>query len=148
MVGMRTRFVFLSVWFGVAATTYAQDRPALKPPVADKIHTERSINGGMLTDDYAWLREKTNPKVAAYLEAENAYAEAMTATQKPFAEKLYQETLSHIKQSDTTVPYRKHGYWYYSRTEDGKQYQILCRKKGTLAAPEEVMLDVNALAQD
>jgi oligopeptidase B len=71
----------------------------------------------------------------------------MTAAQKPFAEKLYRETLSHIKQSDTTVPYRRHGYWYYSRTEDGKQYTILCRKKETLAAPEEVMLDVNALAQ-
>ena len=98
-------------------------------------------------DDYGWLRERSNPKVRQYLEAENAYAEQVTASQKPFAEKLYQETLSHIKQTDTAVPYRKHGYWYYSRTEEGKQYPILCRKKGTLTAPEEVMLDVNELAK-
>jgi oligopeptidase B len=71
----------------------------------------------------------------------------MTADDKPLADKLYNETLSHIKQTDTTVPYRKHGYWYYSRTEEGKQYPVLCRKKETLSAPEEVMLDVNQLAQ-
>ena len=122
------------------------DRPPT-PPVAEKIHTEKPINGAVLVDDYSWLRERNNPKVRAYLEAENAYAEQVTADEKPFAEKLYNETLSHIKQTDTTVPYRKHGYWYYSRTEEGKQYPILCRKKETLTAPEEVMLDVNELAK-
>ncbi len=98
-------------------------------------------------DDYGWLRQRSNPQVRQYLEAENAYAEQATASQKPFAEKLYNETLSHIKQSDTSVPYRKHGYWYYSRTEEGKQYPILCRKKETLSAPEEVMLDLNELGK-
>ena len=82
-----------------------------------------------------------------YLEAENAYAEASTASQKPLAEKLYNETLSHIKQTDISVPYRQHGYWYYTRTEEGKQYPVLCRKKETLSAPEEVMLDVNELSK-
>ena len=71
----------------------------------------------------------------------------MTADEKPFAEKLYNETLSHIKQTDLSVPYRKHGYWYYTRTEEGKQYAVLCRKKESLSAPEEVMLDVNELAK-
>jgi len=85
--------------------------------------------------------------VVKYLEAENAFAEQVTADEKPFAEKLYNETLSHIKQTDTAVPYRKRGYWYYTRTEEGKQYPILCRKKETLSAPEEVMLDVNLLAE-
>ncbi|MGO9339661.1 MAG: S9 family peptidase [Terracidiphilus sp.] len=129
------------------ATTIAQTDSALKPPTAAKIHAEKTINGAVLQDDYSWLRERDNPRVREYLEAENAYAEQFTAGEKPFAEKLYNETLSHIKQTDTTVPYRKHGFWYYSRTEEGKQYPVLCRKKETLSAPEEVMLDVNALAQ-
>jgi oligopeptidase B len=128
-------------------TTLAQTTSAPKPPVAERIHTEKSINGAVLRDDYGWLRERTNPRVREYLEAENAYSEQVTASQKPLAEKLYNETLSHIKQTDTSVPYRKHGYWYYSRTEEGKQYPVLCRKKETLTAPEEVMLDVNELAR-
>jgi oligopeptidase B len=122
------------------------DRGALQPPIAERIHTERSINGAVLIDDYAWLRQRTDPKVRAYLEVENSYAEQVTAGEKPFAEELYKETLSHIKQTDTSVPYRKHGYWYYSRTEEGKQYPVYCRKKESLSAPEEVTLDVNQLA--
>jgi oligopeptidase B len=135
------------VLLSFSAAVSAQSADTLKPPVADKIHTEKQINGAVLTDDYAWLRERASPKVHAYLEAENAYAEAFTASQKPLTEKLYKETLSHIKQTDTSVPYRRHGYWYYTRTEEGKQYPVLCRKKETLSAPEEVMLDVNELAK-
>jgi oligopeptidase B len=129
---------------GLAGSVAAQ---VAAPPVAKKVHTERTINGTVLVDDYAWLREKSNPEVRAYLEAENAYAESATAAQKPLAEKLYAETLSHIQQTDNTVPYRKNGYWYYSRTEQGKQYRVLCRKKGSLDAPEEVMLDGNEMAK-
>jgi oligopeptidase B len=130
-----------------AVSAFAQSAPAPAPPIADKIHVEKPINGAVLVDDYGWLRERTSPKVHAYLEAENAYAEQMTADEKPFAEKLYNETLSHIKQTDLSVPYRKHGYWYYTRTEEGKQYAVLCRKKESLSAPEEVMLDVNEMAK-
>ena len=118
----------------------------LTPPTAKKLHTEKHINGGTLTDDYAWLRERDSPEVKKYLEAENAYAEQELAPVKPLAEKLYNETLSHIKQTDDTVPYKKRGYYYYSRTVTGKQYPIYCRRKGSLTAPEEVLLDVNALA--
>jgi oligopeptidase B len=135
------------VLLSFSAAAFAQNAEMLKPPVADKVHTEKPINGAVLTDDYAWLRERTSQKVHAYLEAENAYAEAFTASQKPLAEKLYNETLSHIKQTDTSVPYRQHGYWYYTRTEEGKQYPVLCRKKETLSAPEEIILDVNELAK-
>jgi oligopeptidase B len=117
------------------------------PPVAKKVHTERTVNGTVLVDDYAWLQQRTSPEVHQYLEAENAYAEAATASEKPLAEKLYNETLSHIQQTDNSVPYRNHGYWYYSRTEQGKQYAVLCRKKGSLDAPEEVMLDGNEMAK-
>jgi oligopeptidase B len=130
-----------------ASTAFPQSSTAPTPPVAEKMHTEKPINGGVLVDDYGWLRKRSNPQVRQYLEAENAYAMQATAGEKPFAEKLYNETLSHIKQSDTSVPYKKHGYWYYSRTEEAKQYPVLCRKKETLSAPEEVMLDVNELAK-
>lgn len=130
-----------------SATAFAQPPATPAPPVAEKMHTERPINGGVLVDDYGWLRKRNDPQVRQYLQAENAYALRATAGEKPFAEKLYNETLSHIQQSDTSVPYKKHGYWYYSRTEEAKQYPVLCRKKETLSAPEEVMLDVNELAK-
>ncbi len=144
---MRTAWIFPTILLLVPALQRAQVSPAPAPPIAEKIHTEKPINGAVLVDDYAWLRNRTDPKVHAYLEAENAYAEQFTAGQKPFAEALYTETLSHIKQTDTSVPYHLLGYWYYSRTEEGKQYTTLCRKKGTLDAPEEIILDVNDLAK-
>jgi len=144
---MRTPWIASAFLLLVPALSPAQVSPALTPPVADKAHTEKPINGAVLVDDYAWLRNRTDPKVHAYLEAENAYAEQFTASEKPFAEALYKETLSHIKQTDTSVPYKSHGYWYYSRTEEGRQYQTLCRKKGTIDAPEEIILDVNELAK-
>src|SRR5271156_6559566 len=93
--------------------------PTMEPPMARKIHVERSIHGETLVDDYGWLRKKGNPEVLAYLEAENRYAETMTAAEKPLAERLYRETFSHIEENDISVPYRKNGYWYYSRTEEG-----------------------------
>jgi oligopeptidase B len=129
------------------AVIFAQTVTAPPPPIARKIHTGRPMNGAVLVDDYGWLRNKSSPEVHQYLEAENAYAEKVTANEKLLAKKLYQETLRHIQQNDTSVPYRKNGYWYYSRLEQGKQYTILCRKRATLSAPEEVLLDVDELAK-
>ncbi len=110
------------------------------------------MHGVTLADDYAWLRDKENPDVTAYLEAENAYADAVMAPLAGLREELYQEMLSHIKQTDISVPYRDGDWWYYSRTEEGLQYGIFCRKRGTVAGPgadaaEEVLLDGNVLAQ-
>src|SRR5277367_6799479 len=147
MAAMRNRCVVAVLILLAATFACAQSASVPNPPVAEKKHTEKPINGAVLVDDYAWLRNRSDPKVHAYLEAENAYAEQFTAGEKPLWDKLYNETLSHIKQTDTSVPYRKHGYWYYTRTEEGKQYPVLCRKKETLSAPEEIMLDVNQLAQ-
>ncbi len=123
----------------------------LAPPAAPVEHTEKHLHGLTLTDDYAWLRDKENPEVTKYLEAENAYAEAVTAPLAPLREQLYDEMLSHIKQTDISVPYRDGDYWYYTRTEEGLQYAIHCRKKGGEAGPreytaEEVILDGNAMA--
>jgi oligopeptidase B len=122
------------------------------PPTARKQHTETSIHGVVLGDDYAWLREKENPEVIEYLDAENAYAEAQTAPLAALREELYQEMLSHMKQTDVSVPFRDGAWWYYTRTQEGLQYAIHCRRRGSASGPdadaaEQVMLDGNALAE-
>src|SRR5262249_51977669 len=117
-----------------------------QPPVAEKHRHEFTLHGDRITDDFAWLREKKDPKVIAYLEAENAYTDALTSDQQPLRQKLYDEMLARIQQTDLSVPYRKGTYLYYTRTEEGKQYPIYCRKKGSEQAPEEVMLDLNQMA--
>ncbi len=121
--------------------------PPVPPPVAKKIHTENHINGGNLVDDYSWLRDKKNPEVAQYLEAENAYAAAVMKPTEGLQQKLYDEMISHIKETDVNVPYKWGGYFYYSRWEKGKQYQIFARKKGSLDAPEQITIDQNQLAE-
>ncbi len=105
------------------------------PPVARKEHKETALHGITLTDDYAWLRDKDNPDVTAYLQAENAYAEALTADLAPLREQLYNEMLSHIKQTDESAPYREGDWWYYIRTEEGKQYSIFCRRRASNTTP-------------
>jgi oligopeptidase B len=148
---VRFHFAQRTGWFCavllLATSAFSQGTSAPPPPIAKKLHVTKSINGAVLTDDYGWLRDKSNPEVHRYLEAENNYAELITADEGPLADSLYRETISHIKQTDTSVPYRKNGYWYYSRVEQGKQYPVLCRKKTVLSAPEEIMLDVNELAK-
>ena len=115
--------------------------------MAEKKSKITDIHGEQLVDEYFWLREKNNPAVLAHLKAEDAYTESVMKPTAALQEKLYKEMLSHIKQTDTDVPYRSNGYFYYTRTEEGKQYPIFCRKKGNLEAPEEIVLDVNELAK-
>ncbi len=122
------------------------DASAATPPVARKDPKPTTVHGRTLPDDYAWLRQKSDPAVAAYLEAENAYTDAVMKPTEKLQDGLYREMLARIQETDLTVPYSDHGFWYYARTEEGKQYPILCRKKGSLQAAEEVLLDQNALA--
>ncbi len=117
------------------------------PPVATVIPQKLVKHGDTRIDNYFWLRDKSNPAVIDYLKAENAYTEAVMKPTEPLQEKLYQEILGRIKQTDLSVPERIDDFYYYSRTEQGKQYPILCRKKGNLQAPEEVLLDLNELAK-
>ena len=119
----------------------------LQPPVTEKKPKVTEVNGDRLMDNYFWLREKTNAAVIAHLEAENAYTDAMMKPTEALQTKLYNEILSHIKQTDVNVPYRWGDYFYYSRTKEGLQYPILCRKHNNLDAPEEIVLDVNELAK-
>jgi len=120
---------------------------APRPPVARKVPKVGEIHGERRVDDYFWLRDKKDPEVAADLEAENAYTDAVLKPTQALQEALYKEMLGRIKETDMKVPYRKSGFYYYSRTEQGKQYPIYCRKKGDLGAPEQVTLDLNALAE-
>ena len=121
--------------------------PKLSPPVAKKVPREIITHGDKRVDDYFWLRDKTNAEAIAYLEAENAYADAVTLPLQPFQEKLYSEMLGHLRETDTSAPVRRGDFFYYTRTEKGKNYAIHCRKHGRLDAPEEIILDLNALAK-
>lgn len=140
-------FLVTATTFVVAESPASGPPSASTPPVAKKIHTENHIHGGALVDDYRWLREKSNPDVAQYLEAENAYSAGIMKPTEPLQKKLYDEMVSHIKETDVNVPYRYGDYFYYSRVEAGKQYPILGRKKGSLDAPEQITVDVNELAK-
>ena len=134
----------------VAAPTVAlgQAEPGITPvpPRAAVIPVADTLHGDVRIDDYAWLRDRSDPEVIAYLEAENAYTDAMMAHTEALQESLYREIVGRIKETDLEVPYRKGDYYYYSRTEEGKDYPIFCRKKGNLLADEEIIFDQNVLA--
>ena len=130
-----------------AGTAAGIDPSAATPPVAKKAPVTTTVHGETRTDDYAWIKEKKNPDVVKYLEAENAYTAAVMKPTEGFQARLYKEMLGRIQQTDLDVPVRDRGYWYYTRTVEGKQYPIHCRKKGTLDAPEEVLLDGNEMAR-
>ncbi|HSB63593.1 MAG TPA: S9 family peptidase [Thermoanaerobaculia bacterium] len=120
--------------------------PAPAPPVARRVDKVVTLHGESRSDPYFWLRDKPNPEVAAYLEAENAYTAAVMKPTEPFQDALYSEMLAHIKETDLSVPYREGDWLYYTRTEKGKQYRIYCRKKFP-DGPEQVTLDLNELAK-
>jgi oligopeptidase B len=128
----------------IAACTTTQ-KPI--PPVAKKIPKELTIHGDTRIDNYYWMNERENPEVIAYLEAENAYKDTIMAHTKPLQDKLFEEIKSKIKQEDESVPFKENGYYYYSRTVPEKEYYLVCRKKEKLEAAEEVLLDVNKMAE-
>ncbi|SVD26586.1 uncharacterized protein METZ01_LOCUS379440, partial [marine metagenome] len=123
------------------------DAGATVAPVAQKVAHVQTLHGEERVDHYFWLRNKENPKTIEYLNAENSYTEAKMAHTKSLQDKLYEEMLGRIVEDDSSVPYRKDDYYYYTRTEEGKPYSIYCRKKGSLEAPEEVLLDVNVIGE-
>ncbi len=117
-----------------------------RPPVAEKIPYEITTHGHTRIDDYYWLRERENPAVIEYLEAENEYTGAMLRHTEGLQERLYDEIIGRIKQTDESVPYFDNGYYYYTRYEEGQEFPVYCRRKGDLDAPEEIMLNVNDMA--
>ena len=142
MFALLITLALVGVSFG--QSTSSPDTP--RPPMTEKKTKTTKIHSDTLVDDYFWLREKSNPEVIAHLEAENAYAESMMKPTAALQDKLYKEMVGHIKETDKSVPYQWGDYFYYTRTEQGKQYPIYCRTKGS-NGPEEVVIDQNKLAE-
>jgi oligopeptidase B len=138
--------VFAAALAALAGVAYAQSAPT-PPTVATKPYT---VKGPLERNDpYYWLRDDTrkSPELLSYLAAENSYADAVLAPTKPLQDRLFSEIVSHIKEDDSSAPYRKRGYYYYTRNEKGQEYPILGRKLGSLKAPEQVMLNEPAMAK-
>ncbi len=119
----------------------------MKTPKAEKIRKELIKHNHLRIDNYYWLKERNNPKVIEYLESENEYTDFVLKDSVSLRENLFNEMIGRIKQEDSSVPYKNNGYYYYHRYEKGTEYPVYCRKKETLNAPEEIILDVNELAK-
>ena len=144
---MKPLTIFLILCAMTSASVQAQSKSdGLTPPIAKTIAKRDTLHGDVRVDNYYWLRDKTNPEVITYLEAENRYTEAMTKGLQGFRDTIYREILNRIKQTDLSVPYKLGDYWYYTRMVEGKQYPIYCRKKGAMESPEQITLDLNELA--
>ena len=125
-----------------AATT-----PSLTPPMAAVRPHRFDEHGNVRIDQYYWIKERSNPEVIKYLEDENAYTKAVMAHTEPLQERLYEELKGRVLQNDQSVPFREGNYFYYTRLVEGKNYPIYARKRGSVSAPEEIMIDANALAE-
>ena len=124
-----------------------KEETALAAPTAEKQPKELTIHNHTRIDDYFWLNDREDEQVIKYLEAENAYTSAILKDTEKFQEDLYKEMRGRIKEDDSSVPYKENGYFYYTRYEEGKEYEIHCRRKGSMESEEEVILDVNELAK-
>ena len=116
-------------------------------PRAKVLPKEITLHGDTRVDDYFWLRDRSDPGVIPYLEAENRYTAEVMEPTKSLQDGLYHEILGRIQETDVSVPVKRDDYFYYTRTEEGRAYSIQCRKRGVLEAPEEILLDSNALAE-
>ena len=140
--------IFLLLFFMGSGCSERQEAvKTMKPPVAERIEKELTIHGHTRVDNYYWLKEPENPKVIEYLKAENEYKEAVLKHTEDFQKKLFDEIVGRIKQTDMSVPFKESGYYYYTRFEEGKEYPVYCRKKGNMEAEEEILLNVNEMAE-
>lgn len=118
-----------------------------EPPVAKKVKKELTTHGHTRIDNYFWMNQREDPEVIAHLEAENAYTDSLLKHTEGFQQKLYDEMLARIKKTDESVPFKQNGYYYYSRTEGEAEYPLICRKKESLEADEEILLNVPQMAE-
>ncbi len=142
----------MKTWMPVAAIVCASmmiscAQSAPEAPVAEKRPHQLELHGDLRFDDYYWLRERTNPEVLAYLEAENAYTEAVMSKHQALREELFEELKNRVQPDESTAPALDNGFYYYKRFENGLEYPIHCRRKGSVDAPEEIILDVNRVAE-
>ncbi|MCE2496647.1 MAG: S9 family peptidase [Flavobacteriales bacterium] len=144
------RTLFLCAVFGLAAgcaTSPENTSSDMAAPIAKKIEKELTIHGDTRIDPYYWLNQREDPEVIAYLEAENAYTAELMKGTEGLQETLYDEIVARIPKTDESVPYFLNGYWYYTRFVEGGEYPIYCRKEESLDAEEEIILNVNEMAE-
>jgi len=139
-------FLVIAGMFITSSCSQTKTEEPIMPPQAEKISKELTIHGDTRIDNYYWLNQRDNPKVIEYLKAENAYKEAVMKHTEELQDKLYNEIIGRIKKTDMSVPYLDNGYFYYSRYEEGNNYPIYARKKGSLEAEEEIMLNVQEMS--
>jgi len=142
---MRTMIFPLAAIMLLLASCNSKDE--VMPPVAKKIPKEFTTHGDTRLDNYYWMNQREDPEVIAHLEAENAYKDAVMKHTETLQDELFDEIKSKIKQEDESVPYKKNGYYYYTRTVPEEEYYLVCRKKGSLDAEEQVMLNLNEMAE-
>lgn len=145
---MKRPFLFLTLFLFISEL----NAQMINPPIADKKEHWRNIHGDKVLDNYYWMYDyfgkgPDSTKVVDYLKAENSYLDNVMADTKQMQENLFSEMKARIKEKDESVPVFRNGYYYYSRTEEGKQYFKYCRRKGSLDAPEEILLDVDKMAE-
>src|SRR2546428_3019198 len=129
-----------------APTTSTAASPLTPPVAAMRLH-RFDEHGTVRIDPYYWLKERDNPEVIKYLQDENAYTKAVMAHTEALQDRLYEEMKGRVLQNDQSVPFREGNYFYYTRLVEGKNYPIYARKRGSLNAPEEVLIDANVLAE-
>lgn len=137
----------LSLTFAVSCQNQKEPMTSTKAPVAKKMAKELEKHGDIRVDDYYWMNDREDPEVIAFLNAENDYYNKLTAHTKDFQDSLFLEMKSRIKEDDSSVPYKKNGYWYVRRFETGKEYPIFSRKKESEDAPEEILFNGNEMAE-
>ncbi len=139
--------IFIMLLISFLSLTLGCKQGRVSPPVAEKKPVDLTKHEHTRVDNYYWLRERENPEVIKYLEAENEYTDIKLKHTEELQDNLYEEIVGRIKQTDESVPYLDNGYYYYTRYEEGGEFPIYCRKKGSLDAAEEVMLNVNEMAE-
>ncbi|HKK66763.1 MAG TPA: hypothetical protein VJ946_01080, partial [Bacteroidales bacterium] len=145
---LRQLAVALTITILTLGWSACQNRKSPTPPDAEKIPKQLTMHGETRTDPYYWMNDRDNPEVISYLEAENEYTTTVMKDTEDLQDKLYEEIVGRIQQDDSTVPYRENGYYYYVRYESGGEYPVYCRKKESLDAEEEILLDGNEMAVD
>ncbi|PID91307.1 MAG: oligopeptidase B [Bacteroidetes bacterium] len=144
---MKRLFTAALVLGSMMAMESCQAPVSMEAPIAAKKPKELTKHGHTRIDNYYWLRERENPEVIEYLKAENAYREALMKDSEALQDELFEEIVGRIKQDDESVPYKDNGYYYYVRFEEGGEYPVYCRRKGSMEAPEEVLANVNEMAE-
>ena len=145
--GRVVRWGLVTALVAVPAARGQQDSVPTAPPRAAQRPHRLEAHSDVRVDEYYWLNQRDDPEVIRYLHAENAWTAAVMAHTQGLQDSLFEEIKGRIRQDDRSVAYRLDGYWYYTRFEEGRDYPIYARKRGSLDAPEELLLDVNALAE-